>query len=347
MTAKTMTNNSTDIQGAAVRKTALERQAPTFDGVLEARNRLAAHLHPTPLTHSTGLSDLLGADVWLKVETISPIASFKARGALNHILLALEAATCSGAVTSSTGNHGQGVAYAAKLVGVPADIFLPVGSVAIKKRMIRLFGGSVHEVGRDIDDAKEHARRFAVDRNATFVDDGELVPMIEGAATLGLELAEGLAGIDRVYTPMGSGVLAAGVGLSVHSRQPRAEVIAVQSHGSPAMVESFRAKRPVERPIDTFADCIVCRVPALQALDGILRWVDDCRLVSDEDLLGAMHTMLVLGHILVEPGAASVLARAFLDRREIRGKRIVLVVSGANVDNGMIARALSMPAMGG
>jgi threonine dehydratase len=347
MNAMTMSDDPTDVQDRTVPKAALERQAPTFDGVLEARDRLSAHLQPTPLTYSTGLSDLLGAEVWLKVETISPIASFKARGALNHILLALGAGTCSGAVTSSTGNHGQGVAYAAKLVGVPADIFLPVGSVAIKKRMIRLFGGTVHEVGRDIDDAKEYARQFAAERNATFVDDGESVPMIEGAATLGLELAEGLAGIDRVYTPMGSGVLATGVGLSVHSRQPNAEVIAVQSHGSPAMVESFRARRPVERPIDTFADCIVCRVPALQALDGILRWVDDCRLVSDDDLLSAMHTMLVLGHILVEPGAASVLARAFLDREQIRGKRIVLVVSGANVDNGMIARALSKPALGG
>lgn len=88
-----------------------------------------------------GLSDFLGAQVWLKVETISPIASFKARGALNHILLAQEAGSCRGAVTSSTGNHGQGVAYAAKMVGVPADIFLPLNSVAIKKRMIALFGG--------------------------------------------------------------------------------------------------------------------------------------------------------------------------------------------------------------
>lgn len=341
------TNDPAGARQRGIRSGGLDRLAPSFDGALEAQARLAAHLQPTPLTYSTGLSDLLGAEVWLKVETISPIASFKARGALNHILLALEAGNCSGAVTSSTGNHGQGVAYAAKLVGVPADIFLPVGAVAIKKRMIRLFGGTVHELGRDIDDAKEHARRFAEERGAAFVDDGESVAMIEGAATLGLELAGGLGGIDRVYTPMGSGVLATGVGLSVHSRQPGVEVIAVQSRGSPAMVESFRARRPVERPIDTFADCIVCRVPALQALDGILRWVDDCRLVSDDDLLSAMHTMLVLGHVLVEPGAASVLARAFIDREEIRGKRVVLVVSGANVDNGMVVRALSKPALGG
>lgn len=343
----TTIENPTPTSGILAEASTSERRAPTFEGVLDARGRLSPHLQPTPLTYSTGLSDLLDAEVWLKVETISPIASFKARGALNHILRALETGACNGAVTSSTGNHGQGVAYAAKLVNVPADIFLPVGSVSIKKRMIRLFGGTVHEIGRDIDDAKEIARAFAAERNATFVDDGESVSMIEGAATLALEIADALPGIDRVYTPMGSGVLATGVGLSVHSRQPGAEVIAVQSHGSPAMVESFRAGKPIEMPIDTFADCIVCRVPAIQALNGILQWVDDCRLVSDDDLLSAMHTMMVLGHVLVEPGAAAVLARAYVDREEIRGKRIVLVVSGANVDNGMIVRALSTPALGG
>lgn len=318
----------------------------TFEGVLNARGRLAKHLHATPLEYSMGLSDFLGAEVWLKVETISPIASFKARGALNHILLALEAGTCRGAVTSSTGNHGQGVAYAAKLVGVPADIFLPVNSVAIKKRMITLFGGTVHEIGHDIDAAKDHARQFAEERSSTFVDDGESIAVIEGAATVGLEIAEGLADIDRVYTPMGSGVLASGIGLAISNRQKDAEVIAVQSQGSPAMFESFHARKPIERQIDTFADCIVCRVPAIRALEGILKWVDDCRLVSDDDLLSAMHSMMILGHLLVEPGAASVLARAHLDREEIKGKTVVLVVSGANVDSSMIARALARPPLG-
>lgn len=205
----------------------------------------------------------------------------------------------------------------------------------------------MHEIGRDIDAAKEHARNFAEERNATFVDDGESVAMIEGAATVGLEIAEGLDGIDRIYTPMGSGVLASGIGLSARNRQEQAEVIAVQSHGAPAMYESFHAGKPVEREIDTFADCIVCRVPAVRALDGILNWVDDCRLVTDDELLSAMHSMMVLGHLLVEPGAASVLARAYRDREEIKGKTVVLVVSGANVDSGMIARALGSPQLGG
>ncbi len=320
--------------------------APTYAGILAARERISQHLNTTPLVRSAALSAVLDADVWIKAESVSPIASFKARGALNHILQARESGDCETAVTSSTGNHGQGVAYASALVGLRADIFLPLGSVAIKQHMIKLFGGTVHEIGHDIDAAKDHARRFAGERKATFVDDGESIAVVEGAGTVGLEIAEALPDIDRVYTPMGSGTLATGIGLSVRTVQPSAEVIAVQSEGSPAMVESYRARATIERPIDTFADCIVCRVPADLALRGIIEWINDCRLVTDGQLLSAMHTMLIWGHLLVEPGAASPLARAYMDREEIRGKRVVLVASGANVGSAMIGRALAAPAFG-
>ncbi len=319
---------------------------PTMTGVQAAKRRIAPYLPETPLVRSAALSDLLAAEVWLKIETVSPIASFKARGALNHILCALEQGPCETAVTSSTGNHGQGVACAAAALGLRSDIFLPVGSVAVKRRMIELFGGTVHEIGHDIDSAKDHARSFAAETQATFVDDGESFTMIEGAGTVGLEIVERLENIDRVYVPMGSGVLASGVGTAVKAAQPKAQMIAVQSEGAPAMVESFHAKRAVERPIDTFADCIVCRIPADRALRGIIERVDDCRLVSDRQLLSAMHTMLVWGHLLVEPGSAAPLARAYQDRAELQGKRVVIVASGANVGSQMIARALAAPLLG-
>lgn len=319
---------------------------PTLAGIEAARDRIAPYLQETPLVRSAALSALLSAEVWLKVETVSPIASFKARGALNHILRAREEGPCETAVTSSTGNHGQGVACAAAALEMRSDIFLPVGSVAVKRRMIELFGGTVHEIGHDIDSAKEHAKAFADRHRSTFVDDGESFTMIEGAGTVGLEIAQRLDGVQRLYVPMGSGVLASGVATAMKALQPRATVIAVQSEGSPAMTESFRARRPVEVPIDTFADCIVCRVPALRALRGVIERVDDCRLVSDDELLSAMHTMLVWGHLLVEPGSAAPLARAFRDRAEIAGQRVVLVASGANVGTRMIERCLAAPLLG-
>ena len=126
---------------------------PTFEGVKQAAERLKPHMAPTPLYRSETLSRALDADVWLKLETATPIASFKLRGALNHLLVAQSQAPVKSAVTSSTGNHGQGVAYAARLLGVPADIFLPDGCPIVKQTMIRLFGATLHVGGTDIDDA--------------------------------------------------------------------------------------------------------------------------------------------------------------------------------------------------
>jgi threonine dehydratase len=314
---------------------------PTLQGIVDAETRLRPFSAETPLIRSTAFSRQFDADVWLKIETISPVASFKWRGALNHLMLAQDSGTYERAVTSSTGNHGQGVTYAAGILGLKADIFLPVVNVAVKKRMIELLGGTIHEIGKDIDAAKDAAHSFASLHGAVFVDDGESLAMMEGAGTVGLEISRCITDIDRVYVPMGSGVLATGVATAVKALQPDAEIIAVQSEGAPAMVESFRLRKPVERPIDTFADGIVCRVPAHRALQGILATVDDCRLVTDLAILGAMHTMMIWGHILAEPGSASVLARAYEDRSELAGRRVVLVVTGANVDGQLIARALS------
>ena len=317
--------------------------APTLAGVRRAADRLSGRIAPTPLYRSETLSRALDADVWLKVETVTPIASFKLRGALNHLLVAQAAAPIASAVTSSTGNHGQGVAYAARLLKARADIFLPVGCPAVKQAMIRLFGATLHVGGFDIDDAKERARRFCRDSGGTFVDDGESVAVIEGAGTIGMEIGATLADVDYVFAPMGSGSLAAGTAIGLKGTQPRAKIIAVQPEGSPAMVESFHAKRAIERPASSIGDCILCRVPADVALAALIAHVDDALLVSDDDLLSALHALLAWAHVLVEPGAAASLAGAWSRRRDLAGKRVVILLTGANVDTTMVTRALAAP----
>ena len=318
---------------------------PTFEGVKQAVERLRPHMTPTPLYRSETLSRALDADVWLKLETATPIASFKLRGALNHLLVAQAQAPIKSAVTSSTGNHGQGVAYAARLLGAQADIFLPDGCPVVKQTMTRLFGATLHVGGSDIDDAKERARKFCTERGGSFVDDGESARLIEGAGTIGLEIGAALDDVDYVFAPMGSGSLVAGVAIGLKGAQPRTKVIAVTSAGAPAMVESFRAKRAVERPVNSLAESIVCRVPAATALTALLRHVDDALLVSDREILAALNTLLTWGHVLVEPGAAAGLAGAWARRKELRGKRVVLILSGANVDPEMIGRALFVPSL--
>jgi threonine dehydratase len=320
---------------------------PHLSGIERAQAAVRPHLAETPLVRAEVLSDLLGAEVWLKNETVSPIASFKLRGALTAVLRAREAGAPPGAVTSSTGNHGQGVAYAARVLGWPAHVFLPHGANPVKRRTIAALGATIHDAGTDIDEAKAAAQAFAAERRLTFVDDGESLDMMEGAGTVGLEIAERLPGIDALLVPMGSGTLAVGCAVAVKGRQPGARVVAIQSDGAPAMVESFRARRAVERPIDTIADGLVCRVPARLALEGLWAWIDDAVAVPDGLLLQALRALVEHGHVLAEPAGAAGLAAAWLDRAELRGRRLVLVVTGANVTVPVLARALAAPPLGG
>lgn len=294
--------------------------------IAAAAERLSRFAPPTPLVRPPLLSRELGADVWVKNETVSPIASFKWRGALNAIL---REPNRGGVVTSSTGNHGQGVAWAARVAKVPAHVFLPLGANPIKRAKIELLGATIHDVGDDLDAAKAVALDFAAREGLTFIDDGESEAVIEGAGTVGLEIAQQLGQLDAVYVPMGSGSLASGVAIAVKQRHPHARVVAVQAKGSPAMAESFHARRAIERPVDTIADGLVCRVPTQLALSLLWEHVDDAITVSDGDLRAAMRRMIRAAHLLVEPAGAAGLAGAWQD--DVRGKQVVLIATGSNL----------------
>jgi threonine dehydratase len=301
--------------------------------VAAAAARLAPFASPTPLVRALLLSRDLGCDLWVKNETVSPIASFKWRGALNDLL---REPNTRGVVTSSTGNHGQGVAWAAGVVGVPAHIFLPLGANPTKRAKIALLGATIHDGGHDLDAAKETAIAFARDEALRFIDDGESEGVIEGAGTIGLEIARELQRIDVVFVPMGSGSLASGVATAMREQHPHAHIVAVQSSGSPAMVESFHARRAIERPAHTVADGLICRVPAQLALDALIRTVDDAITIPDEELLTAARAMILGAHILVEPSGAAGVAAAM--RGDVRGKSVVVIATGANITPELFAQ---------
>jgi threonine dehydratase len=300
--------------------------------VAAAAERISAYARRTPLVRALLLSRELGCDLWVKNETVSPIASFKWRGALNDVLREPGA----NVVTSSTGNHGQGVAWAARVAGVVAHVFLPRGANPTKRAKIELLGAVIHDEGDDLDDAKERAMELARAEGLRFIDDGDSEAVIEGAGTVGLEIAEELQQIDVVYVPMGSGSLASGVAMAIKQRHPRARLIAVQAKGSPAMVESFHARRAIQKPIDTIADGLVCRVPAALALEALLQHVDDAITVTDDELLAAGRAMILGAHVLVEPSGAAGLAAAMRD--DVRGKSVVVIATGSNITPELFAR---------
>lgn len=320
-----------------------DTRLPDLAGIEAAAREIAPHMAPTPLVRSEILSRVFEAEVWLKNETVTAIASFKLRAALTSLIRARERDGIASAVTSSTGNHGQGVAYAGRLLGIPADIFLPADANPVKAAMIEAFGGRLHKIGEDLDVAKDAAKAHAAASGGFFVDDGDDPDLMEGAGTCGLEIARALDGIDAVYVPLGGANFVSGLGMAVKGIQPGTRIIAVQAKGSPAMVESFHAKRPVERPCNSIADGLMTRIPPGLAFRCMIEVVDDAMLVSDEALLAGMHALLESAHILVEPAGAAALAGAWERRDEIAGKRIVLVLSGANASTGLIQRALATP----
>lgn len=322
-----------DINGLSHNKVFTDSdKLPSLEGICEADHLLTDSVKNTPLFRSESLSELFEADVWIKDETVSPIASFKARGALTDLIRCNLVKKVRGVVTSSTGNHGQGVAFAARQFNIPAHIFLPKNPNPHKRRGVQNLGADIHEHGFDLDDAKVKAREFALSNDFLFIDDGESLNVIEGAGTVGLEIAQTLKNIDAVFIPMGSGSLASGSAAAIKLLQPNAKVIAVQSEGSPAMVKSFHARRAISHSINTVADGLVCREPAVLALKSLLAFVDDAILVSDEELLEGVSSLAGLGGVSVEASGAASFAGAYKLREEIIGKKFVLVLSGANIN---------------
>lgn len=205
--------------------------------------------------------------------------------------------------------------------------------------MIQAFGATVHLAGPDLTSATEAAMKSP----GFFVDDGENVDVVQGAGTAGLEIAEELGGIDGVFIPMGGGALAGGCATALKALQPQARVISVQSHAAPAMTRSFRERKAVSVPARTLADGLVCGVPPTLTLNVLWNTLDDALLVEDADLLAGVHTLAQSAHVLVEPAGAAALAGAWQKRAELRGRRIVLVLSGANVTDSQLRQSMDAP----
>ena len=319
-------------------------QKPTLEGIRAAAERIRAHVAETPLVRAEVLSERVGAEVWLKNETVTAVASFKLRGALNAMLLAKQAGV-QAVATSSTGNHGQGVAYSGRLLDMRARIFLPQPVNPVKAAKIELFGGEIEVCDGDIDAAKDAASAFCREHGGTFIDDGNDVAVMEGAGTIGLEVAERLPDIDAMIVPLGGGNLSAGTAVGLKSLQPGAKLYSVQAKGSPAVTESYHAREKLERPTDSIADGLVTRVPPDLALEVLWERLDDAWLADDETLLAGVRSLIESAQVLVEPAGSAALVGLWRNREALRGKRVVLLVTGANITREHLERALQGPAL--
>jgi threonine dehydratase len=321
-------------------------QAPTLDDILAARETIRDHLPRTPLRAYPALDRLVGAQVWVKHENLMPTGAFKVRGGVNLMSRLDPETRRQGVITASTGNHGQSVAYGARLFGVQATVCVPEHANPVKVEAMRDLGAEVICAGRAFEEARAHCEALAVERGLRYVHTGNEPDLIAGVATATLEILEEQPEVDVILVAVGGGSGASAACIVSRALRPSIEVIGVQSAQSPAAHDSWRAGAMVERPNTTAAEGVATG-SAFELPQRIMReLLTDFVLVEDRDLLTATRLMIEKTRTLVEPAGAAPLAAA-LDPAlapRLRGRRVALVCSGANISPAQLAEALTSPA---
>ena len=314
---------------------------PTLADVLEARHRISPHLRPTPLFGYASLDELLGAEVFVKHENHQPVGAFKVRGGVNLMSQLSAEERERGVIAASTGNHGQSIAYAARLFGVTATICVPGRANPVKVASMRGLGAELVFHGRDFDDAREHCERLAREHGYRYVHSGNEPLLIAGVATETLEILEEQPKTEVIVVPVGGGSGAAGACIVAKAVNPAVKVIGVQSEAAPAAFRSWQTRQLVEDRMETFAEGLATRT-AFELPQRILwQWLDDFVLVSDDEIRTAQATMVEATRNLVEAAGAAPLAAALRLRERLIGKRVALILSGGNASREQLLDVLS------
>jgi threonine dehydratase len=320
---------------------------PTFDDILAARDRIAGEAVRTPLLWSPLLSERLRAPVFLKPECLQRTGSFKFRGAWNAVQALGPAAKEKGVVAVSSGNHAQGVAEAARLVGAPATIVMPSDAPVPKRRRTERSGARVVLYDRATEDRDAVVARVVEETGGAFVHPYDDPFVIAGQGTVGLEIAEDCAarGVepDIVLAQCSGGGLAAGVSLAVTERFPAVEVYAAEPEGFDDYARSLQAGTPQrnERQAGSICDALLAPQPGAIGWEVNKRRLAGAVVASDAEALVAVGLCFDELRLVVEPGGAVGLAALLAGRLDIRGRTVVVVLSGGNIGDAVLAEALS------
>ncbi len=309
--------------------------------VYAARMRVSRWARRTPMMHSPGLSGVCDGDVWLKLENQQVTGSFKIRGATNKILLLSEEDRGRGVVTASSGNHAQGVGYAAREFGVKATVVVPDHTPSVKIDAIRRYGVELLIEGDEYMDSERLARRIEKEEGKTFVSAYNDVELITGQATVGLEMVEEAPDIDTVLVPVGGGGLASGVA-SVFKQTGDAEVIGVQSVASPVMYECVKRGEIFDMPLeDSVAEGLHGGLEQGSVSFDICReLIDDWVILEEEDILAAIRYMLHEHHMLVEGAAAVGPAAIMAHLGRFNDRKVGVVISGGNLSMDILRKVV-------
>ena len=314
----------------------------TFDAIVAAQPRVYEHLRPTPQLRHPLLDEWLGCQAWVKHENHNPTCAFKVRGGLTLVGAMTAEERARGIVPASTGNHGQSIAFACRVHGVPCRIVVPVGNNPEKNAAIRALGAEVMEYGRDFDDAREHVEALAPREGWRYVHSVNEPQLIAGVGTYALELFDAVPDLDYVFVPVGGGSGAAGCCIVRSARGSRAKIIGVQAAGADAFARSWHDGRRVERDrVQTFAEGLATRVTYDLTFPLLQQELEDVITLDEDELREGVRAALRLTHNLAEGAGAAPLAAARKYGPKIAGKNVACVMSGGNINAATLRLVLS------
>ena len=319
-----------------------ELRIPTLADVLRARQVVNKYLKPTPLIYSKRLSRLLDCDAYLKLENLQPIRAFKVRGGVYYMSVMRDEAVKRGVITASTGNHAQSIAYAGALFGAEVRIVMPNGVSSNKIEAVNELGAEVIIHGNYFEEAREYAEKLAAEKGYLYVHAINEPLLYQGVATMHLEIAEELPDVDVVINPIGGGSGASGACIVYKSLGSDIKVFGVQAEGAPAFYHSWRSgslfsTEGVKTAAEGLATSQAYELP-LKILRGRL---DDIILVSDDEMRGAVRTIFQATGQIAELSGAAATAAALKIRERLKGRKVVLMLTGGNIQQEQLASILA------
>jgi threonine dehydratase len=306
-------------------------KVPTFLDVLHAQRVIGNYLSPTPLHHYPTLDRLLEARVYVKHENYQPVGAFKVRGGINLVSKLTAAEREQGVITASTGNHGQSIAYAAKLFNVRATIVAPEGCNPVKVEAMEGYGAEIIFHGRDFDEAKGRCEQMAQEQGLRYISSGDEPHLIAGVGTYSLEILEEQPDVEMIFVPIGGGSGAAGACLVTKAINTDIQVVGVQAAAAPAAYLTWKNQKYTTAQMETEAEGLATRAPFMLPQQILWQYLDDFVLVDEESMRRAVRLYLEKAKTLAELAGAAPLAAAIQLKERVRSKTIAIVLSGGNI----------------
>ena len=315
---------------------------PTLEDVKRARTRVEEVIRRTPLMQHPVLATETGLDIYVKHENHNPTGAFKVRGGVNLVASLPDDERARGIISASTGNHGQSVAFASQRAGVTCVVAVPQGNNPDKNAAMRAFGATVVEHGKDFDEAREWVEREAKTRGLRYVHSANEPLLIAGVGTYALEIFEDLPDPDVIFVPIGGGSGACGCCIVRTGLARKTRVIGVQANEADAFARSWRGPQRVStQRIGTFAEGLATRYTFDLTFDILKRELDDVVTLTESELEDGVRVALRTTHNLAEGAGAATLAAAIKLRDQLQGKKVVCIMSGANMNMEVLRRILA------